>query len=208
MTNQTNSSPAFSGKSICVFCGSSNAVDQHYLDLAIETGQAVAAKNYRFVYGGGGVGLMGAGAKAAHEAGGTVLGVIPDFLQIKERTYEDVPHIIVDTMHERKTMLYDEADAFIVLPGGIGTLEEAVEVMSWLRMDLHSKPIIFVDTDGYWEPIITLFKHTIDARFTPEWLRGHLHRTDTPEDAIKLIQTAWKQKVEPKGIKTSGPIGL
>lgn len=188
MTNITNSS---SPKSICVFCGSSNAADKHYTDLARDTGQVIARAGYRLVYGGGGVGLMGATAKAAHHAGGDVLGIIPEFLQSREVVYKDVPHIVVETMHERKTMMYNEADAFFVLPGGMGTLEEAVEVMSWLRMELHNKPIIFIDRDGYWAPMIQLMTHTIDAKFTPEWLRDHLHRTSEPSDAITQTQRLW-----------------
>lgn len=183
-------------KSICVFCGSSSAVDQHYVDLAIASGEAIAASGYRLVYGGGGVGLMGATAKAAHEAGGDVLGIIPEFLQTREITYKDVPHEIVPDMHTRKQMMYDAADAFLILPGGIGTLEEAVEVISWLRMRLHSKPIVFLDTDDYWTPIITLISHTIDARFTPEWLRRHLHRATEAGQAVELIEAAWADEAD------------
>ena len=174
-------------RSICVFCGSSSAVDHHYFELAAATGRAIAAQGYRLVYGGGGVGLMGATAKAAFEAGGEVLGVIPRFLLSKEVVYEDVPHHIVEDMATRKQIMYDEADAFIVLPGGIGTLEEAVEVMSWLRMKLHSKPTVFIDQDDYWEPMITLFTHTIDAKFSPEWLRRYLLRATEPMPALEMI---------------------
>lgn len=174
-------------RSICVFCGSSSAVDAHYFDLAKSTGKAIADKDYQLVYGGGAVGLMGATAKAAFEAGGDVLGIIPRFLLSKEVVYEDVPHTIVEDMHTRKQIMYDRADAFIVLPGGIGTLEEAVEVMSWLRMKLHSKPVVFLDTDDYWAPIIELFTHTIDARFTPEWMRNYLFRATDIHAAIAMI---------------------
>lgn len=174
-------------RSICVFCGSSSAVDRHYFDLAKVTGEAIAQQGHRLVYGGGGVGLMGATAKAAFEAGGDVLGVIPRFLLSKEVVYEDVPHQIVEDMATRKQIMYEEADAFLVLPGGIGTLEEAVEVMSWLRMKLHSKPVVFLDQDDYWEPILTLFTHTIDARFTPEWLRRYLLRATEPLPALHMI---------------------
>lgn len=179
--------------SICVFCGSSSAAATHFTTLAKDTGRSIAEHGYRLVYGGGGVGLMGAAAKASFEAGGDVLGIIPEFLQTREITYKAVPHIVVETMHERKTIMYDQADAFIVLPGGFGTLEEAVEIMSWLRMDLHNKPIIFVDRDGYWKPMIQLLTHTIDAKFTPEWLRTHLHRTAEPDAAITLIETHWEK---------------
>ncbi len=177
--------------SICVFCGSSNAVDEHYFELARETGARIAGAGMRLVYGGGGVGLMGATAKAAFEAGGDVLGIIPDFLQTREITYKDVPHEIVPDMHTRKQKMYDAANAFIVLPGGIGTLEEAIEVISWLRMRLHNKPVVFLDRDDYWQPIIDLITHTIDARFTPEWMRDYLFRANTADEAIDLITKAW-----------------
>lgn len=190
-------------KSVCVFCGSSSAVDAHYFDLAKETGKAIAKSGQRLVYGGGGVGLMGATAKACHEAGGDVLGIIPEFLQTREITYKDVPHEIVPDMHTRKQMMYDAADAFLILPGGIGTLEEAVEVISWLRMRLHAKPIVFLDTDDYWTPIITLISHTIDARFTPDWLRRHLHRATSADQAMDLILAAWD---EPQAMPKEPPM--
>ena len=185
-----------SKQSICVFCGSSNDVAEHYFDLAKATGRAIAGADMRLVYGGGGVGLMGASAKAAFEAGGDVLGVIPEFLQAKEVTYTAVPHKVVPDMHTRKQIMYDAADAFIVLPGGIGTLEEAIEVISWLRIRLHTKPIVFLDTDDYWAPILDLIQHTIEAKFTPQWLMEHLHRTTDAQQAVDVIAKAWTQRVD------------
>lgn len=175
-------------KSICVFCGSSGAVDQSYLDLATHTGAAIGRSEFRLVYGGGGVGLMGATAKAAHEAGGDVLGIIPEFLKSREGLYIDVPHEIVPDMHTRKRNMYAASDAFIVLPGGIGTLEEAIEVISWLRLGLHAKPVIFLDDDGYYAPLLSLIKHTSDAKFTPDWLNDFLYRAETPDEAVKLAR--------------------
>lgn len=175
-------------QSLCVFCGSSSVVDQDYMDLATQTGAAIAKSDYRLVYGGGGVGLMGACAKAAFEAGGDVLGIIPEFLQSREVLYEDVPHEVVPDMHTRKAKMYAASDAFIVLPGGIGTLEEAVEVISWLRMGLHSKPVIFLDRDDYYAPLLALIRHTSDAKFTPDWLNDFLYEADTPAQAIKLAK--------------------
>lgn len=183
-------------KSICVFCGSSDDVADHYFELARATGHALAKKGIRLVYGGGGVGLMGASAKACHDAGGDVLGIIPEFLQAKEVVYEDVEHVIVPDMRTRKQMMYDAADAFIVLPGGIGTLEEAIEVISWLRIRLHTKPIVFLDIDDYWKPIVDLIAHTVEARFTPDWLLEHLHRANSAGQAIEIIQAAWREQVD------------
>jgi uncharacterized protein (TIGR00730 family) len=152
---------------VCVFCGSSNTTKPAYLDLATRFGAALAGRGLRLVYGGGAVGLMGRVAKAVHEGGGDVLGIMPRFLERREITYEDVPHQMVDTMHERKHIMFNESDAFVVLPGGIGTLEEAVEVLSWRRLDLHRKPIVFLSEDGFWAPFFTLMQHTVDANLTP-----------------------------------------
>jgi len=178
-------------KSICVFCGASQHVAPHYFKLAQECGQAIAKNGYRMIYGGGGIGLMGTAALAAQNAGGSVLGIIPQFLTEIEEVLETIEHKIVDDMHERKHLMYEESDAFIVLPGGIGTLEEAIEIMSWMRLHLHAKPMVFVDTDGYWAPLMDLLHHTIAANFSPAWVKGHLLYEKSPEAAIALIQSQW-----------------
>lgn len=121
----------------------------------------------RLVYGGGSIGLMGRCAKAAHAGGGEVLGVMPRFLERREIVLTEVPHRMVDTMHERKMIMFEESDAFVVLPGGIGTLEEAVETISWRRLDLHAKPLVFLSEDDFWAPFFHLMQHTIDAKLTP-----------------------------------------
>ena len=175
-------------KSICVYCGSSNDVQPGYLLLAKELGRKLAENDIRLVYGGGGVGLMGACAAAANDNGGDVLGIIPRFLLQKERIFEAVEHRIVEDMHTRKQMMFDESEAFIVLPGGIGTLEEAVEILSWARLSLHSKPMAFLDEDGFWDPFFELMDHIIDGKFTPEEFRALLTHADTPEMAIKALQ--------------------
>ncbi len=175
-------------KSICLFCGSSNEVDQRFLDLAEELGHYIAEHGYRLVYGGGGVGLMGAAAEAAHKAGGEVLGIMPKFLLKKERIFEDVEHRIVDTMHERKQMMYEESDAFIVLPGGIGTLEEAVEVLSWARLNLHAKPMAFLDHGDFWAPFFELMDHIVKGKFTPAEFLDQFAHTRSPADAIKALE--------------------
>ncbi|MEL6213327.1 MAG: TIGR00730 family Rossman fold protein [Pseudomonadota bacterium] len=175
-------------RSVCLYCGSSNDVDGAYLALAKETGEVLAARGIKLVYGGGGVGLMGAASRAAHSAGGDVLGIMPKFLLQKERIFEDVEHRIVDDMHTRKQMMFDESDAFIVLPGGIGTLEEAVEMLSWHRLGLHAKPMAFLDTDGFWTPFFELMDHIIEGRFTPEEFRACLVHTDTPDHAVSALE--------------------
>lgn len=174
--------------SVCVYCGSSNDVEPGYILLAKELGRKLAENGIRMVYGGGGVGLMGACAAAANDAGGDVLGIIPRFLLQKERIFEAVEHRIVEDMHTRKQMMFDESDAFIVLPGGIGTLEEAVEILSWARLSLHAKPMAFLDEDGFWDPFFELMDHIIDGKFTPEDFRGLLIHADTPEMAITALK--------------------
>lgn len=173
--------------SICVYCGSSNLVNPDYLRLADALGQALAAAGIRLVYGGGGVGLMGACARAVHGAGGDVLGIIPRFLLQTERIYDEVPHEIVEDMHTRKQRMFDESDAFIVLPGGIGTLEEAVETLSWRRLGLHAKPMAFLDEDAFWAPFFQLTDHIIEGQFTPENFRDSLVHVHAPEAAIQAL---------------------
>ncbi len=137
-------------ESACVFCGSSDEADPQFLAAARGVGKALADAGIKLVYGGGGVGLMGAVARAAHEAGGDVLGIIPTFLVGAERALETVEHIIVDNMHERKMLMFQRSDSFVILPGGIGTLEEVVELLSWRRLDLHAKPVVFYNPRGFW----------------------------------------------------------
>lgn len=153
--------------SVCVFCGSSDAADPALLAAAAELGRDLAGADLRLIYGGGGVGLMGACALAAHEAGGKVLGVIPEFLKDRERRLDVVDTITVTSMHERKQIMFERSDAFVVLPGGIGTLEEVVELLSWRRLDLHQKPVIFYNPRGFWAPLFALFQHTVDEKLTP-----------------------------------------
>ncbi|MDB5417375.1 MAG: hypothetical protein JWP50_794 [Phenylobacterium sp.] len=153
--------------SICVFCGSSEAADPDFLAAAKALGLALAKADLRLVYGGGGVGLMGACARGAHEAGGRVLGIIPDFLVGRERALESVEHVVVTSMHQRKQMMFEHADGFVILPGGIGTLEEVVELLSWRRLELHTKPVVFYNPRDFWRPLFELFQMTVDENLTP-----------------------------------------
>lgn len=185
MADSSSLGPAV--RSVCVYCGSSNTTRPAYLDLASRFGQALATRGLRLVYGGGAVGLMGRVAKAAHEAGGEVLGIMPRFLERREITYEDVPHRMVDTMHERKHIMFEESDAFVVLPGGIGTLEEAVETLSWRRLDLHRKPVIFLSEDGFWAPFFTLMQHTVDAKLTPPSFHDSVVNASSIEECFAAL---------------------
>jgi uncharacterized protein (TIGR00730 family) len=174
-------------ESACVFCGSSDDADPAFLDAARAVGKALADSRIRLVYGGGGVGLMGAVARAAHEAGGEVLGIIPTFLVGAERALETVEHIIVDNMHERKMLMFQRSDGFIILPGGIGTLEEVVELLSWLRLGLHAKPVVFYNPRNFWDPLFKLFQHTVDERLTPPEFMDAWVSVDRPEDVVAAL---------------------
>ena len=174
-------------KSACVFCGSSDAADPAFLDAARTLGKALADARIKLVYGGGGVGLMGAVARAAHQAGGEVLGVIPTFLVGKERALETVEHIVVDNMHERKMLMFLRSDSFVVLPGGIGTLEEVVELLSWRRLDLHAKPVVFYNPRGFWEPLFKLFQHTVDENLTPPEFMNAWMSVETVNEIIPAL---------------------
>lgn len=173
--------------SICVFCGSSPGRNPDHMALAQATGRLIAQRGNRLVYGGGGLGLMGALARAAHNEGGDVLGIIPELLAEVEKTFTDISYRIVTNIQARKMMMFDESDAFIVLPGGIGTLEEAIDVLSWMRLNIHAKPLVFLDNTDYWTPLIKTMKDFITEGFAPETLALDLHQASTPELALGII---------------------
>lgn len=177
-------------RSVCVYCGSSESTRAEYHDLATRMGQALAARGLRLVYGGGAVGLMGRCARAAHAAGGEVLGIMPRFLERREIVFSEVPHRMVDTMHERKIIMFNESDAFVVLPGGIGTLEEAVEVLSWRRLDLHQKPIVFLAEDDFWAPFFHLIQHTVEANLTPASFQDAIVNTRSLKECFAALEQA------------------
>lgn len=175
-------------RSLCVFCGSSPGTDPRHKALAAALGKALAQHKHRLVYGGGGLGLMGAVAKTAHHHGGDVLGIIPEFLGEAEKTLTEVNHVFVPDMHERKIRMFEESDGFIVLPGGVGTLEEVIEVLSWLRMNLHQKPIVFLSDTGYWDVLIKVFGHIIEEGFSSKTLADDIIVADSPKAAFALIE--------------------
>lgn len=176
--------------SVCVFCGSSDAAEPALLAAASEFGRLMASEGLTLVYGGGGVGLMGACAMAAHKAGGKVLGIIPHFLKERERRLDVVETVVVSSMHERKMMMFERSDGFVVLPGGIGTLEEVVELLSWRRLDLHGKPVVFYNPDGFWEPLFSLFQHTVDQHLTPPSFMESWVSVDSIEEIIPALRGA------------------
>ncbi|MFN3537554.1 MAG: TIGR00730 family Rossman fold protein [Brevundimonas sp.] len=182
-------------RSVCLFCGSSDSADPEYVVWAADLGRALAREGIRLVYGGGGVGLMGASARAAHEAGGEVLGIMPLFLRSRERLFEEVETLVVPSMHQRKQLMYDESDAFVVAPGGVGTLEEVVEILSWKRLDLHDKPVIFLNQNGFWESLFTLVRHTVDEGMTPASFLEAWEVCDTVDEVMAALKRAHQAPV-------------
>ncbi|WP_297514237.1 TIGR00730 family Rossman fold protein [uncultured Caulobacter sp.] len=183
---------------VCVYCGSSDDAEPSYIADAYRIGESFARAGLKLIYGGGGVGLMGATARGAHSAGGAVLGIIPTFLRGREQPFDDVETVVVDNMHERKMMMFERADAFVVLPGGIGTLEEIVELLSWRRLDLHQKPIVFHNPAGFWDPFFALIRHTIDARLTPPSLADAWRAVERAEDVTPAL-LAWNAEIYQAG---------
>ena len=178
----------FEGQSVCLFCGSSDGTDPRYIQAASEFGKATAEAGWRFVYGGGGVGLMGASARGAHDAGGRVVGIMPAFLRSRERLFDEVETVVVTSMHERKQLMYDQSDAFVVAPGGIGTLEEVVELLSWKRLDLHHKPVVFLNLNGFWNGFFALMKHSVEEGMTPPSFLDAWTVADTVGEAMAQVQ--------------------
>jgi uncharacterized protein (TIGR00730 family) len=184
-------------ESICVYCGSSDSVDPELLAAAAALGRTLAQEGLRLVYGGGRVGLMGACGKAAHAAGGRVFGVMPEFLRQHEILYDVVETKVVRSMHERKMAMFEASDAFIVLPGGIGTLEEAIELLSWRRLDLHRKPIVFFNPDGFWDPLFAFFHRAIALKLSPEALADTWRAVARVEDLLPAIHEMAALEVAP-----------
>lgn len=153
-------------KAICIYCGSGKGADPAFEQAAVDLGRLLAREGIRLVYGGGSLGLMGAAARACLEAGGKVTGIIPQFLVDMEVMLPEVSELIVTAdMHERKRLMFEHADAFVALPGGIGTLEEVVEQMTWAQLGQHAKPIMLANVAGFWDPLVTLLAHMKDAAF-------------------------------------------
>jgi uncharacterized protein (TIGR00730 family) len=158
-------------RTVCVYCGSGFGRDPAFRDAAEVLGTALAKAGMRLVYGGGDVGLMGTVARAALAAGGHVTGIIPDFLQAREHMLDDVQEtVVVPDMHTRKRLMFERSDAFVTLPGGIGTLEELVEQLTWAQLGRHRKPVVLVSVAEFWSPLLALFEHMRGHGFIREGL--------------------------------------
>ncbi|MEM8794168.1 MAG: TIGR00730 family Rossman fold protein [Pseudomonadota bacterium] len=178
--------------SVCVFCGSRPGENPLYAELAFEFGALLASENVRLVYGGGTTGLMGKVAEGALSKGGDVTGIIPDFLMTKERlghslsTLDEV--IVTENMHERKMLMFEKSDAFVALPGGIGTLEELVEQMTWAQLRQHDKPVLIADFDGFWAPLVELIEHMTEENFVGEPYPLNYYRAETAAEILPLLR--------------------
>ena len=170
---------------VCVFTGAASGINKVYKDAAYQMGQMLALRGLSLVYGGGKLGLMGAVADGMLAANGKVTGIIPKFLDNVEVGHQGVTDLhIIDSMHERKAMMYDAADAFVILPGGLGTLDETMEIITWRQLGLHQKPIIIVNLNGYWDSMLLMFQNIIDQGFMHH---GHTGHFDQVEDLDSLM---------------------
>jgi len=184
--------------SVCVYCGSSFGQSPRYRDAAARLGTLLAEREITLIYGGGGVGLMGALAQAALSAGGEVIGVIPRFLRRAERGLDRLTRLeVVESMHARKERMFALADAFIVLPGGFGTLDETVEMLTWRQLGLHDKPIVLIDLDGYWHPLSRLADHIFESGFAQPSARRLLCLVPSPEAALEILAEAPEPAISP-----------
>jgi uncharacterized protein (TIGR00730 family) len=171
-------------RSVCVYCGARDGRDPAFAAAAETLGALIAANGWRLVYGAGDIGLMGRVARAAQAAGGQTFGVIPQHLFDREVARRDLTTFIVtETMHERKKVMFMNAAAVIVLPGGAGSLDEFFEVLTWAQLGLHRKPILLLNTAGYWTPLVRLIEHVVDQGFAEPSLRDLVTVVDTPEAA-------------------------
>ncbi|MFZ5677874.1 MAG: TIGR00730 family Rossman fold protein [Pseudomonadota bacterium] len=179
---------------LCVYCGSGPGRNPAYMAAARSLGLAMADQGIGLVYGGGSLGLMGEVARSVLDGGGHVVGIIPEFLVNKERMLTNVNELIVTaSMHERKMTMFERSDGFVALPGGLGTLEELVEISTWAQLDRHAKPIIICDVDNYWAPLLTLIEHMRQEKFIREGIDLKLEVVKKPEDVVSVFQDRLSQ---------------
>jgi uncharacterized protein (TIGR00730 family) len=176
---------------LCVYCGSSGAVDRQYREAAAELGASLATAGIGLVYGGGRVGLMGLLADAALAGGGEVIGIIPSRLRDAELAHPGATElVVVESMHERKRLMAEKADAFAVLPGGIGTLDEMFEILSWKQLGLHDKPVLLADIGGYWAPLRALLDDIVTKGFARPEARELLGVVPTVATLMAALEVA------------------
>lgn len=176
---------------ICVYCGSGPGKDPAYIAAAQTLGKALAGRGIGLVYGGGSLGLMGEVARSVLEAGGRVTGIIPQFLSGRELMLRDVQElIVVDDMHQRKRLMFERSDAFVALPGGIGTLEELVEQLTWAQLGRHTKPIVLANINKFWQPFLGLLGHMRDESFIRAGLEVRFVTVDAADEIVPAAEAA------------------
>lgn len=185
-------------QTVCVYCGSGPGTDPRFMEAATAFGKELADNGVALVYGGGSLGLMGAVATSVLDHGGQVTGIIPAFLRDKELALKRVQELIVtDDMHERKRLMFERSDAFVALPGGIGTLEELVEQLTWQQLGRHKKPILIANIAGFWEPLMALFAHMRDTAFIRPKLAVDILQADNVGDILPKLREAAAPQPEP-----------
>lgn len=186
-------------RSICVYCGSSNRVADRFKDVARDLGTEIGRRGFQLVYGGGRVGLMGITADAALDASAPVVGIIPAHIQEREVEHVGLTELlVVDSMHTRKRLMVDRSDAFVVLPGGLGTLDETFEILTWKQLQLHDKPIVFLNIDGYWDALLAAVDKMVDEGFARPQHRDMFAVVDTIEQAFAALAAAPQPVVDPE----------
>ncbi|HXG78713.1 MAG TPA: TIGR00730 family Rossman fold protein [Methyloceanibacter sp.] len=193
--NDTNISGGL--QNICVYCGSGSGANPAFAGAARTFGRILAASHIGLVYGGGSLGLMGEIARSVLEHGGRVTGIIPGFLSEREQMLIEAQElIVVDDMHQRKQLMFSKSDAFVALPGGLGTLEEFVEQLTWSQLGRHTKPIVLANIDGFWDPLIALFKRMDGERFIRPGLELRMFLVDSVDDIVPTIRKALGPKLD------------
>jgi uncharacterized protein (TIGR00730 family) len=191
-------------KTVCVYCGSGPGTNPRFVEAAIALGKTFAENDVRLVYGGGSLGLMGAVATSTLDHGGSVTGIIPEFLTARENALGRVQELIVTPdMHERKRLMFERSDAFIALPGGIGTLEELVEQLTWQQLGRHAKPILLANIDGFWEPLLALLAHMRATHFLRPTLAIDILKAERIEDILPRLRAA--ASLAPEASKQMAP---
>ena len=191
-------------KTICVYCGSGPGTNPRFIEAAIAFGKFLAENGIRLVYGGGSIGLMGAVATSVLDHGGTVTGIIPDFLTARENVLTRVQELIITPdIHERKRLMFERSDAFVALPGGIGTLEELVEQLTWQQLGRHSKPILLANIDSFWEPLLALLAHMRATEFIRPSLAVDILKAERVADILPRLRAAAARA--PEGAQEMAP---
>src|SRR5256886_11145711 len=191
-------------RTVCVYCGSGPGTNPRFIESAIAVGKVLAGNGIRLVYGGGSLGMMGAVATSVLEHGGSVTGIIPDFLTARENALTRVQEMIVTPdMHERKRLMFERSDAFVALPGGVGTLEELVEMLTWQQLGRHAKPILLANIDGFWEPLLALLAHMRSAQFIRASLSIDSLKAERVQEILPRLRAAASRA--PEGTRELAP---